>query len=181
MQVVQLRVGLRQLQLALRQRNTLRHREDVGVAYRDDINPTVKVFSLDRRLRAVHLVRILRRQVLREDLREQLQLFLLCCVETLVNRGQGLSAALQDGHCRANRSLLTHVLDLLVSHRHETTTCIDERTQQRRQCRRRLLVRKGDQTVPNRTTRNVDVAPLARLDWLVMPRNAHALGFETTR
>jgi hypothetical protein len=70
-QIVQLRVGLRQLKLRLCQRDTLGHREDVRIRDRNYIYAAVEVFGLDRALGASHVVRVLRRQVVSKDARQE--------------------------------------------------------------------------------------------------------------
>ena len=181
MQVVHLRVGLRQLELLLRQSHALRHREDVRVADRQDVHAAVEVLLLELLTLALELIRIHRRHVLGDDPRKDAELLLLPVVQTLVDRRQHLHAALEQSDGCADGLLLTHVLGLHVCYRDEAATALNQCTEQLTKRGRRLFVRQRNDRIADVATRRIDVAELTRLQRLVAVCNAHAARLETSR
>ena len=92
-----------------------------------------------------------------------------------------LHAALEQSDGGADRGLVVEVAHLLIGQRNEAAAVVDQRTEQLRQRRRRLLVRQRNQSVPQVHTRSVDLAPFAGLDRAVIIANADALGLEARR
>ena len=112
--VVHLRCALRQLQLHLRQLNTLCRAEDVGVSHGLDRHHSVKVLLLYPATRSWYVVRVLVRQVLAKALEQQAKLKRLCVVQALVDAGHDHRAAFQQRQGRSDLCVLVAVANLHV-------------------------------------------------------------------
>ena len=159
---MKIRSRLSQFQFRLGQCNALRHREDVGIGYRENVHAVVKVLCLHGALAAHHVVRIFGRQVLAEDACQKEELLLLRVEKPLVYGGHDLRALLQQRDGRSNRSLLVGVSNLEVGDRCKPLPSIDTETHQLEQRLIRTLVRKQHQGITDHSSRCIDLAKLAR-------------------
>ena len=175
-----LRVRLGQLELLLGQGDALRHREDVRVADRDNVDAAVKVSGFHPRLTALDHVGVRRQRFLGHDTGQDAELLLLGVMQPLVNGGHDLHATLEHGDRSPDRHLLVHVADLLVRDRHEPAASVDEGAQQVGQSGRRLLVGQGHDRISEHAAGGIHIPPLARLNRLVAVADPHTAGLEAT-
>ena len=177
--VVHLRRGLSKLQLLLGQCDTLRHREDVGIRDRDDVDPVIKILREDLRP-TLHIVRI-GVNALSDGPCQEFQLLLLGIVQPLVDRAQHTAPPLQQSDGRTDRHLLIGVRHAKIGGSNKLFRRRNAETKQLHKDCAGFLVGKGQQTVPQASTGGVNVAPLARLQERALILDAQTLGLEPRR
>ena len=176
-----LRRSLSQGQLLLGQGNPLRHAEDVRIADRNHVHPTVKILTLDAGLLTFDRVRVFRRHVFRKHVSQQPKLLLLGVVHPLVHRAHHTATTLQQRNRRPNREFLIAVTHAHVRRTDELFACCHAEPKQLHQRCARLLVRQRHQVIAQRAARCVHIPPLAGLDWTFGVLNTHPLGLKARR
>ena len=177
--VVHLRRSLSEAELLLRQRDALRHREDIGVRDGDDVDPVVEILREDL-LPASHVVRI-GVDALPDGLRQEFQLLLLGVVQPLVDRAQHTAPPLQQSDGCTDRHLLIGVGHAHIGRSDELFGRRHTETKELHECCARLLVRKRQQAIAKAPAGGVNVAPLTRLQQSALILDAQALGLEPGR
>ena len=156
----------------------MRHREDVRVADRDNVDASVKIGLDHSGDPALNLIRVDHRGVLRDHPGEDFELVFLRIVQTLVDRRHHFHAALKQSHRRADGGLLVHVARLHVSDVDEAATRLDQELSQR--CRR-FFVRQWDDCVTDVAPGSVHVPELSGLQGFIAIADTDAFSLETRR
>ena len=119
---MKVRGGLSELKFGLREEYSLRHREDVRIRYRYNIDAVIKILRFDNAFRTYDVVGIFRREIIREDVGKKIELLLLCIVQPLMNCGHDLCTLFKKCNCRSDRRLLIAVPHLQIGNSSEPLT-----------------------------------------------------------
>ena len=173
-QVVELRRLGGELDCSLILHHSLRHGGRIRIGDRDHVNAVVEVRPLAPLNRSeINLVAI--RSAVANDANQDRELILKRCVESGLDSRHHLHRPFHDGKRCAYRRLRIDISNLSISNRSETTTILHHISKKLEQRLRRLLVWQRIQRPRNVPIRDINIAPLSRLNRGVIPSNTQTL------